>query len=409
MKLTDEAIRQAMARRLSALDDHSPYRRARILQTVTSKEEPTVKKTLSIGFVIAIGLIIAYIATALALSGNLFHFFGAQDARYDKVAGQAALETTQPLVVPGAQAGIMTDARIDSALYDGMTLHVALSITNHELAEAYTPSGDELSAMEILPAYLVQAIEDGASAKAQAQKDMLEAMRSGTPRGYRLVIYRLSDHVLTDDGTDIPPYAASVACDENGRYVEMREFASPLPEELQNKDALTLNCAVHRSETLWYYDGATLYHKHASGEVGVIRATVMKSVGMITRLRGEAETAAGGIQAAARATALNAVVTISGTDGVTLRDLLDKSARPPEGLDASDVWVSMTACDEQGRAYRATEGFSQDRPLPITLTFLGVGEPPQWLDVRIRLEWEGETENNIAPFVIRLHADEQDW
>ncbi|MDO4549443.1 MAG: hypothetical protein Q4D04_15240 [Clostridia bacterium] len=364
-----------------------------------------MKKKISLGLVLVIVCALLFATVALAVATNLFHFFGTRDERYEKVAGQANLEVNAPLAVEDDLLGTI-DARFDSALYDGMTLNVALVIEHPEFVEVYTPDQGSLSAMEVMSEWPVFSVEDQAGEKAQAQAAMLAAMESGTPYGYRSIEYFPSDHITTDDGVDIPPFSGDSSVDANGRYMEMREFESPLPDELQNLDAITLNCAIWRHEQIWYFDGTALYHQSSREEAGVIRATVPKSDGMVKRMQASLETEAASLSVSAEISTMSAVVTIDAEGTLTFRELLGEGVTIPEDLDASDCWVDMAAYDEQGRRYRSTEGFDVNQALPVTQVFTGVGELPERLEIQIFIEWEGK-EEDTEPFTIILE-DEND-
>ncbi len=404
MKMTDNEIRQAVEHRLSALDC-DPSRRARILRRIEKEGEPQVKKKLSVGLVFAIVLLLALAGVALALTTNLFAFFGQRDERYEKVADQAALETSAPVTVMDEQTGAV-DARFDSAFYDGMTLNVAISVDRPSRVEPYTPDGDALSSMEVAEDMPLIVSEAGDEEKTDAQLALQAAMEAGTPYGYQIVEYYPSDHVLTDDGIDIPPYAGDSTVDENGRYVEMREFESPLPEELQNLDAITLNCTVYRSVQRWYFDGTTLYDQSASEQVGAIHATVPRSDGMTLTMQGTYAVGGAEYAVTAQVSTMSAVVTLDGDGSATLRDLLGNADEIPAGIDPADVWVNMTAYDEQGRAYVSEGGFGLDQTLPLTEVFMGVGELPKSLEVQVFIDWEGDAGDGAQPLVIALSPTE---
>lgn len=404
MKMTDQEIRQAVEHRLSVLDD-DPSRRARTLLRIRDAENLHRKKKRSAGLVIALALLLALAGVALALTTNLFTFFGQRDARYGKMAEQATLEASAPVPPEDAQTSPV-NARFDSAFYDGLTLNAAILIEQPRRVEPYAPEEGALSAMEVMASLPLTAPEDAAPGEADAQRAMQAAQKAGTPYGYQVISYSPSDHVLTDDGTEIPPYAGDPTVDENGNFIEMREFATPLPEELQNLNAITLNCALCRNRQLWYFDGETLYNQNINDEAVSIRAVVPKSNGLVQSMRGAYAAAGVTYAVTAQVSTMSAVVTLEG-DGLTpLRDLLGGGAEVPAGTDPTDVWINMTAYDEQGREYLSEGGFSPEQTLPVTEVFMGVGELPTSLEVHVFLEWEGDTGHGSQPLVIALTLTE---
>lgn len=406
MKMTDQEIRQAVDHRLSALDD-DPTRRARTLQRIRNEEPPRRKKKLSAGLVIALVILLTLAGVALALTTNLFTFFGQRDERYGKIAGLAALETSAPVQRDDTQTDAI-NAKFDSAFYDGLTLNAAILIEQPRRVEPYMPEDSALSAMEVAQDIPLPDPEEAAPGEADAQLAMQAAQKAGTPYGYQVISYSPSDHVLTDDGIDIPPYAGDPTVDENGNAVEMREFETPLPEELQNLNAITLNCTLCRNRQLWYFDGQTLYYQNVNEEAGSIRAVVPRSNGMTQSMRGAYTFGGVTYAVTAQVSTMSAAVTLEGDGLTTLRDFIGSGAEVPAGTDPTDVWVNMTAYDKQGREYLSEGGFSPDQTLPVTCVFMGVGELPQSLDLHVFLEWEGDTGSGSQPLILTLMPVEPD-
>ena len=379
MKMTDQEIRQAVEHRLSVLDD-DPARRVRTLQRIRKGEQPRRKKKLSAGLVIAIALLLALVGVALAWTTNLFTFFGQRDARYGKIAEQATLEVSAPVQPEEDAQADPVRARFDSAFYDGLTLNAAILIEQPLRVEPYAPEEAALSAMEVVQDMPLTDPEEAAPGEADAQLAMQAAIKAGTPYGYQVIGYSPSDHVLTDDGIEIPPYAGDSTVDENGNAVEMREFETPLPDELQNLNAITLNCALFRNRQLWYFDGVTLYHQNLNDEAGSIRAVVPRSDGLTQAMRGVYTLAGVSYAVTAQVSTMSAVITLDGDGVTTLRDFIGSGAEVPADADPTDVWASMTAYDEQGREYLIEGGFPPDQTLPVSAVFMGVGELPQTLE-----------------------------
>lgn len=405
MKMTDDRVRQAVAHRLSALDD-GPSRRFLIARRIEREEKQRMKKKQFGGLVLVMLLLLALTGVALGLTTNLFDFFGKRDARYEKVAERAGLATSAPVAVSDDALGTVR-AEFDSAFYDGRTLNAAIVIDGYVRVAPWSPDAETLSSMEALSALPLMAIPAEQTEKAEAQRAMQAACAAKTPYGYRVIEYFPADHVRTDDGVDIPPYTADPTVDGEGRYVEMREFTSPLPEALRDLPAITLNCVLCRQEQLWYFDGQALYYKQRNEAAGMIRAVVPRSDGMTRRMQGQSRINEGEYSATAQVSVLSAVLTLEGAPGASLGTLLGDTAKMPEGIDPSDVWVSIACRDEQGRAYRVESGFSLDQALPVTAVFLGVGELPEALDIQIYLEWEGEGETQSPPMAMRLLPDAQ--
>ena len=237
-------IRQSLDARLSSLQP-SAARRARIreaVRTCEQKGEPIMKKKLSAGLLLFILLLLILGGVALAAGLNAFDHFGRRDARYSQVAFKAAPAQTADAQLNDPILGQIS-ARFDSAYYDGLTLSAAIVIEHAAWIERYTPTAAELAQMEKLgdSPFGMAALDDETRAIMQ---EWQAAIESGTSYGWRSVSVYPSDHVTTDDGTDVPPTSASDDLGKNGEYIEMRDFESPLPAELRNLDQITLNCAL---------------------------------------------------------------------------------------------------------------------------------------------------------------------
>ena len=143
-----KTLQERVNRRLSGLrgDELRRMRIRAVVQQERSAISP-MKKKLSPVLVCLLILLFVTASVALAEHLNLFHLFGQQDERYAQVADEAAVITAQP--VEGYEAPLEQGiAQIDNAYYDGLTLNLALSIAQGTQYEAYTPTAQELAAME---------------------------------------------------------------------------------------------------------------------------------------------------------------------------------------------------------------------------------------------------------------------
>ena len=170
--LEDKNLRDPIDRRLSGLQADGA-RRARIRAAVQQERRPNLpmKRKLSPVLICLLALLLAAASVALAEHLNLFHFFGRHDQRYARVAEEALLATAEP-----AETDTWSLGRIDSAYYDGLTLNLALSVTQLPRYEAYTPSAQELAAMtETLPQPVaIPGAQDAAAAVLTAYNQAVE-------------------------------------------------------------------------------------------------------------------------------------------------------------------------------------------------------------------------------------------
>jgi len=376
-------IRQSLDARLSGLQP-SAARRARIREAVRAcgqPKEPIPKKKLSVGLLLSILLLLTLGGVALAASLNAFDHFGKRDARYSSLAPKAAPAQTAGAQLNDSILG-QVSARFDSAYYDGLTLSAAIVIEHASWIERYTPTADEVARMERLDdsPFGIAALDDETRIIMQ---EWQAAIESGTPYGWRSVSVYPSDHVTTDDGTDVPPSSATDDLGENGEYMEMRDFESPLPAELRNLEQITLNCALYYHDTVYYFDGHDFYRSSAARRnVGAIRAVVQRDPGMLRRFTGSAELNGVPITLTAEVSPLAAVLTLDGAS--TLADLLPALA----GADA-DTWLELSLRDEAGRACLPRDGFGPDATLPLTFSLDGTGVLPESLAACLTVQSEG--------------------
>lgn len=391
MMLNEKDLQERVNRRLSGLcaDER---RRRRILAAV--RQEACTRPVRRLSPVLVCLLIVLLVTGSIALADhlNLFSLFGRGDERYAQVAPQAGLVTSSPVEIPG-EAQDPAVAQIDSAFYDGLTLNLAFSIAQGAHYEPYIPDASELAVMEETAAMPV-AIEHPQAPGAEVLSAYNQALENGTPCGYRARMIYASDHTLTDDGIDLPPYAASVTYTEDGACHEMREFESPLPDALGERDMLELHITLYQSVQTVYFDGQTCYSAIDRTEAGTLTATVPRTAD--TTLSMEGTTQIGGVSCTARAqvSPMAAVVTLSCEQ--PLETLLSP---PPVSVDPMDAWVEVMAADEQGRVYRPEASYPLEQSEAV-FTLLGVGELPETLTLYAGYLWEGAGDEALQNAIV---------
>lgn len=395
--LDKELVRRSLDARLASLQPDEARRQrivsAALQASVTHKVKGKriMRSKLSTGILVMLVLLLSCGSVALAVGLNLFEHFGMSDPRYAQVAENAQLTTSQPVHLDDKTLG-QVNAYFDSAYFDGLSLHVAMAVEHQQYAEAWQPTPAELAAMAPW--------EDSANPPMPAleRQDILhswqEALQNGTPYGFRQVSVWFSDHVTTDDGIDIPPYASQEDRTEDGIYMEMREFASPLPQSLRNRDELTLNCRLTSSETRCWFDGQQVYHQTLRQDAGSISGTIKRTEGMVRRMQATWQTQHAAFTATVDGSAMTAALRLEGCG--TIGDAL--------GIDASlpaDTWIDWWLEDEQGKIYRCTEEALPSAPLPQETSFLGVGTLPEALTLHVARCTEG-MEQSTELFTIQL-------
>ncbi len=380
--LDEKKLQHSIDARLSGLSA-SDARRARIRHAVRTQEPEGTHMKRKLSLTLAVALMATLLAATFAIAEglNLFSFFGREDGRYAQVAQEAILPTTAPVTVPNAPVGAAT-AVIDSAYFDGMTCSITLRIDHYTGAEPYTPTAEELAAMDTAdPQPLTFDPEDP---YADIYRALNTAIESGTPCGYREWTIAPSDHVLTDDGIDLPPTRGIVDITDDGAWLELREFEYPLPEAVQDRGTLSIRVKLNRYVSTVYFDGTRFYHHSTVEDAGLATAIIPRAATQTRTMTGEGQIS--GVPC--RVTALVSPMSVS----VTLvcdAPLNTFLAAPPEGMDPYDAWVDMTAVDETGTSLRPTCGASLDDRTEVRIDFNGTGRMPETLTVNLYTTWEG--------------------
>lgn len=386
--MSKQDMRRRIDRRLSGLDA-SAGRRARIRAAVAREQEgrTPMRKKAPVALALAAVAAVTLASLAIAESLNLFHLFGAGDARFGQVAGQAALATAAPQSTDDVHLG-RVDAAIDSAYWDGLTLSVAFKIEQGTRYEAFTPDKDMLGKMAPADALPVALEETAPGADVLAAYN--NALATGAPFGCRMYSVSASDHTVTDDGIDIPPYASSGRYTEDGAYYELREFETPLPAALSGRDTLNIAIALHKRESIFYFDGRQAYALHTGGEAGNLTASIPLTRDAVATLKGSGTIGGVPCKATARVSKTAAAVTV--TADIPFAAFLQA---PPEGAGPFDSWTEIVLADEKGRRYRP-QGALDASGAEATVSLLGTGELPETLALYLYTAWEGADAPDLA-------------
>lgn len=386
MRKAEEHVRGAIDRRLSSLEA-SAGRRAQIRRRINREEEPVMKRKLTVGMAFALALALALTGAALAAGVNLFEYFGKTDARLGSLAPQAVLETQSPQTVESDDLG-ETVATITNAYYDGQSLMVAYSIVNGERMEAFTPTEEQLAAAE--PAEWGQiAIPLSANEEeAQLMADFNAAMEAGAPMGFARYSVYPSDHAEVNGSVDVGPYMEHEESAADGEVYRLREFESPLPEEIQNLDEIEVQIRLYQGMYALWFDGEDLYQlPYERQPAGAMTATVKRAEAdglQFAQYEGAGEYNGVKVQAEATASAVFATVTLT-ADG-------DAFVLPET---EEDSWIEVVLRDEMGNTYRA-QSYERRASDEITVRFDSIGSVPGELTAYVVIETEGEWEPEAA-------------
>ena len=321
MRKTEEmCVREAMDRRLSSLEA-SALRRARIRQRIEREEEPEVKRKLTIGMAFALIAALALGGAAVAAGLNLFELYGKEDPRLNGLAGAAVLESAVPAVIETEQLGATT-AAITNAYYDGQSLIVGYSMENYIAMTDYTPTEAELENKELIEEEPGMALRIRFEVQNEAVAAAMEAFEAKVEKGEACgaafhEVYAQS-YALTATGALIPGSSEWDNLSDGGsaRFF-LRNFESPLPEEAQNFDSLTIRIGLHRSSYYYWFDGEDLYYLAGSGEdAGEMSATIRRSEAARGSYAGETEIGGAEVKAEAVLTPAFGRIVLTATERV---------------------------------------------------------------------------------------------
>ena len=365
----DNFIRESLEQNLSGLHV-SRRQQMDMIDEITGGAK--MKRKMPISVALAAILILTSV-TALAVGTNLFHYFANQDARYGKIAEQAANVTAAPVEVNSDELG-KVDARIDSAYYDGQSLSVAFIIENSMRIEEYTPAEGELANVQpvIDPVRPLGSTEEEQRILAAFDK----AVESGTPFGYAMYKIYPSDHTYAN-GIDLPPYTGMEDYDAAGAYRAIRDYETPLPEEVLNQPELSLSIKLYESANVHYFDGENIFtYDLDRREAGFITGTVPHTDAESRRFAGSATIEGITFSAEAAFTAMNGQITLTAD-----QDVFEPVDYELDGCAWQAPAWELAVVDENGYEYRNMNGYSLTQFNPIEISVEGSGELPDELHI----------------------------
>lgn len=331
-----------------------------------------MKKKIPFSLALVAVLIITSVV-ALAVGTNVFNYFNNRDARYGKLAEQAANVTAAPVNIESDELGSV-NARIDSAYYDGHSLSVGFIIENSTRIEPYTLSAEELANAELIIDPIMPLARDEADQK--ILEEFQTAVENGTPYGYAIYSVYASDHTLVNN-IDIPPYTADEDYDDNGAYLAIRNYESPLPEGLQDLENVDVSIRLYEHMSVHYFDGTDMYHYGiAAVDAGTITAVVPKTNADTRFYTGSSAIDGITFSAEASLSAMNGNISLTAD-----QDIFDPVSYEVNG----DTWQApawnLLVVDETGYEYRNMDGYSLAPVDSLDITVEGKGELPAELHV----------------------------
>lgn len=357
----NELIEKSLRDHLSGLSV-SPEMRDRMLTSITEGDKMKRKFHISAALVAALALLCL---TALAVGTSVFDYFADRDARLEKVSEVKGGETR----IESEELGNVL-AKIDSAYFDGESLLIGFVIENANRVEAYIPSEGELdNARRIVDPIAVHPTNEAGRAILEAFSQAVEA---GTPYGYKMARVYASDHTLVN-GADVPPYMSYEDYDETGAYRTVREFESPLPEEIAKADQAKVEFKIYETCMVHYFDGTEIKTYDLDiREAGYVRAEITKSEIEKRLYTGAAEIEDIHFTAECELTPMQGKISIHAD-----KDIFELVTYTYEGYTWKDTAWQICAVDENGTELRVKDGYSLTESNPFEVNVQGTGEFPE--------------------------------
>ena len=254
-----------------------------LMESCAAGRNRPARKGAKLALPIAAVVVALTVSAAAASELNLFELFGSMGRpAYTAVAPSASAVEDKPAVIDDEYGH--AEAWVDSIYYNGRELAMTYSMNiGGEYYGCFVPDQDMLARMEKTePSALPDSGIDWENPAAAAFMTALQT-QNGESAGFVCYRMSLSDHTKTTEGVDAGVWRGGFTDPtEEGVVSEVREFESPLPSELQERDKITLTTILRRVGYFYYYDGQDVYF---------LREMVREEEMIATAHRSEAETA----------------------------------------------------------------------------------------------------------------------
>lgn len=367
----EDRLRHAIDTTLSGLAD-DPWLARHVL--TKAKGEEKVKKKLSIGFILAMVVILAAVSVAVAATVNLFEKFGQSEQRFAEIASQSLLQADTPVTTDSTKNGQVT-AAITNAYYDGEALLIGYTVQSRSTYEHFIPTTEQLSQMQPTDA---ETVEESVSSTGDYADELKQAQQSGTPWGMVSYSITVSDHTYANEKVDLGPWVETEDRAQEGYFAAIRDLED-LPEEVKGLDELSISIAVHQNVLYSYFDGNAYYYRNERTELPAMTATVHRTAHDVVQLMGFGMLKETKICVTVDASEVHLSAKITAVDGA-LPEL------------APGVSYDLRLVDGTGFVFSANAE-EQPNESSMLFTFDGNGKTPEVLDAYVMiLSEEGEIE-----------------
>ena len=354
-------IRECLDDNLSGLTV-SFEKQLEMIDSITQGGKMKKKFHMSIALVAVLALLCA---TALAVGGSVFDYFAGRDARLTNVSEVNGDETR----IESAELGSVP-AKIDSAYFDGESLVIGFKIENANRIETCIPQDLENARRVVDPVMPIPMNET----EREILNEFSQAVEAGTAYAYSVSRVYASDHTLVN-GVDVPPYSSLEDYDETGAYRAVREFESPLPEEIAESDSVNVEIKLYEACIVHCFDGTDIKtYDLAIREAGYVRAEIKKADFEKHSYEGKAKIEDITFTAKAYLSPMQGTVTLYAD-----KEIFELVTYTYDGYTWKDTAWQLMVFDENGREYRVLDGYSLSGQNPFEVRIKGTGEIPSEL------------------------------
>ena len=232
--------------------------KARVLAEVKG-EKTRMKKSLSVGLILALALILLTAGIAVAATTGVFGLMsekGNRDAALLDSLGRSAAQIGDVQTLPAQDGFPQVSFTVDQAFYDGDVFYLSCLISGLEeqIEMGYTFTQEELASFQ----------------KWDPEINLPQRLTALLPESgaWGAVVYRTfpSDGVYLASGEYLSPAVGDSELLENGSWASYYRFERPLPDEISDRPDFTIHYRVYRSKTYYYSDGKTVWYQNAGRE-----------------------------------------------------------------------------------------------------------------------------------------------
>lgn len=248
--------------------------------------QPKMKKKMTFAVALAAALMLALACTAVAAGmgafGKIAQIWAAWGGdAYMNALDERSVAVGQTQAVPADGVCPEVALTLAQSYYDGESLYISYEGTGFGKAVDYAwrPTQEALAQMDEVGVHGLTG-EDGLDLDAAFVQAMVDTAAKEGCAGAAIYNTYLGDGVyLSGTDTYLNLSMSEDARLEDGTFVGMREFETPLPDAARGRDEVAMDVKVYRSVEWHYYDGERWYFAWdlASRQENIVTFTVRRN------------------------------------------------------------------------------------------------------------------------------------